>query len=667
MRGAVDSDERTNILDRHSRAFATVGVSDEKVNGDGLVDDGVERDMGVSHFNWSQFWASILPQFLFPFSILFIAPFAPGYAANILALARPGTLVESLVALNLTFMLTIPFVTIVAWALLPHDTDKMIAGTLRADAIHVAACLTSIRLAICIKYAYLSPKVFAERLRHWATTKERRKEQLITGWLTLSKKIIHQEVAATVLRNLHHGSRDAVLQVEAKDLPRLLAILSGDAARAIIVTALGLNDEAAREANKGTEAEAVKSTGAEVEAAKSTVGAYCGEVKTAVIASSAVKTAVIAASPSLNDQLETALREGGDLEPLPLRTGLRGGVAEAAVTSVRAAAAADANATIPVPASRLLHIPASSFVEALELSAQHGVTSITHRASGLFFLLSIITTFGSTFIRYIFHLPILGTSTLESVVIIGHWISNIFIMGATFLFLAIAAIDHRRRAITLQSLGLFFSPGTRAGRSTEPVLFLDSFEQTRAFFAVREMCLTFGCVFHERLIRVSSMQLVVFIMLAGYSIITLFLADGGDTGPLVSAYIVLIVLVMPAFIVCAFGLWEAAKANDEAHRHVSIIANVRIAMRLAEPANVRETGFEATTTTATTRASELSQLLILLTDVERCIKEQHEASSISILGIPATWSLAQNYVGFVISLATLGTTLFLSRLTVRVA
>jgi hypothetical protein len=57
-----------------------------------------------------------------------------------------------------------------------------------------------------------------------------------------------------------------------------------------------------------------------------------------------------------------------------------------------------------------------------------------------------------------------------------------------------------------------------------------------------------------------------------------------------------------------------------------------------------------------------SRTLELLREVERTLKRQSETSPISILGIPATWSLFQKFGGVLLSLETLGTTLLFSRL-----
>jgi hypothetical protein len=58
----------------------------------------------------------------------------------------------------------------------------------------------------------------------------------------------------------------------------------------------------------------------------------------------------------------------------------------------------------------------------------------------------------------------------------------------------------------------------------------------------------------------------------------------------------------------------------------------------------------------------ISRTLELLREVERTLKRQSETSPISILGIPATWSLTQKFFGFILSLETLGATLLFSRL-----
>jgi hypothetical protein len=300
-----------------------------------------------------------------------------------------------------------------------------------------------------------------------------------------------------------------------------------------------------------------------------------------------------------------------------------------------------------------LFIPVSVFVEALQLSAQKQSLSLSSFSRKFLMMVSAIGTFASSIVRFSFGVPVLGDTLIEHIIIIGHWISNLVFMGITFQFIAIGAIDHSRRRLALKMLGKAFTPGVKNGESTPPALVFDTHHQTRAFLAARGVLHFFGCAFHERLVLVTSVQIVVFSLFAAYSIISLFLAPEHAIGEIISAFIVLQVLVMPAFLCCGAGLWYAALANDEAVRHVSVIVNARLNMVLTQrfSDNVSDVDHEST-----------SRTLELLREVERTLKRQSETSPISILGIPATWSLFQKFGGVLLSLETLGTTLLFSRL-----
>jgi hypothetical protein len=526
--------------------------------------DEEEISDSTSTFRWSQFLTMLLPQCFLPFSLPIVALFSPGAALNFAGIPKPPSIVFLVVFFPLVLFLgAAPVVTIVAWLMSPSDTDTVVAGTLRADAIHVAASYACLRLAICVKYAFIPHTKFMQRLRTWASSQERNDEQLISGWMNINRATIVREVAVAVLRHSSYAS--AQLSLKAKELPRLYAILDSPDARAIIVQSL------------------------------------VSEVET-------------------GDEKESSSTPSSPFVSTP---------------------------------DAIIHIPVSTFAEALETAAQSRVKLLNQWTSALFFFLSILTTFASTIIRRVYHEPIIGSTTIQHVIIIGHWISNFLVMGVTYNFLIIGAVDHRRRASSLEILGRCFSTGVRNGRATEPVLAFNTLEQTRAFLATRGILLNFGSKFHERLILVTSFQLVVFVILACYCILTFLLTTADDVGSLISSYIVLLVLVTPAFVCCGFGILEAAKANDEAHRHVSIVVNARMSLRFAAH---EENG----PTSPLPDDSVIKQVLLLLYDVERSLKEQ---TTISILGVPATWALAQTFFGFIFSLITVGTTLFFSKLT----
>ena len=559
-----DSESTSIMSTSHSRTFSSNSITDT---------DADEEEIGdsTSTFRWSQFLAMLLPQCLLPFSIPLVALFSPNAALNFAGIPHPPSYFYLFVVLPVFMCLNAaPLVTIVAWLMSPSDTDTVIAGTLRADAIHVAASYACMRLAVCVKYAFIPHKNFVQRLRTWVSTQDRSNEQLISGWMTINHATIVREVAIAVLRHSSYAS--AQLSLKAKELPRLYAILDSPDARAIIIQSL------------------------------------------------------IREAAELGDD-----KESSNTSPTAL--------------------------TSTLPPDAIVHIPIPAFAEAIETAAQSRVKFISKMAAAFLFLLSFFTTFSTTIIRLVYQENVIGTTTIQHIIIIGHWISNVIILGLTYNFLIIGAVDHRRRASSLEILGRCFSSGVRNGRATEPVLSFNTLEQTRAFLAARGILLSFGGKFHERLIIVTSFQLIVFVILAAYCILTFLLTTSNDVGPLISSYVVLMVLVTPAFICCGFGLWEAAKANDEAHRHVSVVVNARMSLRFA--------AHEENGPCATSSPLPYAQVLLLLFDVERSLKEQHESSPISILGIPATWGLAQTFFGIIVSLVTVGTTLFFSQLTGR--
>jgi hypothetical protein len=225
------------------------------------------------------------------------------------------------------------------------------------------------------------------------------------------------------------------------------------------------------------------------------------------------------------------------------------------------------------------------------------------------------------------------------VVVVAHWASNLLIMGVVFSFLFIGAVDHRRRAGALGLLGRLFA--SRGGQ--EPLLALHSPAQVRAFLAARGTLLAFGSVYHERLVLVTSAFLVLFVVMGGYCCVVMFLVAAADVGPLASACVLLHVLVLPAFVVCGLGLYEAAEANAAAARHVAVVVGTRVQLRLRADFDGAKEG----------------ALLALLEDVERGLQEQ---AGVSILGVPATMGLLASYGGLWLSLEAFALTTLLARL-----
>lgn len=524
-------------------------ISTEEIDASGSENE-------VVRFRWNQFLGQLFPQFLYPVSIPFVACFTSYYAARNLMGVVPTSWKVLPIYLIFFFSSLAPLITLGAEIYSPTHSYEAIDGTLRADIVHVLAAYISLRLGVCIKYAYMLPATYSERTQKIPPESERRDEQLISGWYSLTSNTISREVAIAVTKQAEASK--AFFGIKRQALLRLFAVFDCEESKKIIETSLGIDGS----------------------------------------------TEIVDLSVTSSDEQQ-------------------------------------------------LFIPVSIFVEALQVSAQKQSLGMSSFSRKFLYLVSALGTFASTIVRFSFGVPVLGETLIEHIIIIGHWISNLVYMGITFQFIAIGAIDHSRRRLALKMLGKAFTPGVKNGESTPPALVFDTHHQTRAFLAARGVLHFFGCAFHERLVLVTSVQIVVFSLFAAYSIISLFLAPEHAIGEIISAFIVLQVLVMPAFLCCGAGLWYAALANDEAVRHVSVIVNARLNMVLTQrfSDNVSDVDHEST-----------SRTLELLREVERTLKRQSETSPISILGIPATWSLFQKFGGVLLSLETLGTTLLFSRL-----
>lgn len=294
-----------------------------------------------------------------------------------------------------------------------------------------------------------------------------------------------------------------------------------------------------------------------------------------------------------------------------------------------------------------LRIPVAVLVEALLLSAAKRVSGFTLFSTRLLFFIALVGTFTTTVLRATFSVPVLGYSMLDGIVIVGHWGANIFFMGAVYNFLLIGAVDFKRRARAHKVLAALFSPGSHRGATREPLLVFDSVGQARAFLDARALLLTFGAAYHERLVLVTSSFLVVFSALAAYCIVAIFTATSANLGPLIASFILLHVLVLPAFACCALGLNEAAGANTEARHHVAAVVNARVHARLK----------------AADAGQRLDPLMLeLLADVEDIVRVQGEQEPIMILSHEATNGLTQSLVAAWTSIETVAVTAFANTL-----
>lgn len=267
-------------------------------------------------------------------------------------------------------------------------------------------------------------------------------------------------------------------------------------------------------------------------------------------------------------------------------------------------------------------------------------------------LIGLVSTFASTVLRAVYGLPVLGADAIESVVIIGHWISNVIMLPTTFGFLCVGVVDHMRRARALDHLARIFEPTSRregggavgllATTVRPAVLALDSLADVRAFLATRHLLLAFGAGFHKRLVVVIGTNLVVFIGAAAYCLIALIIAHA--SAAVIAPVVLLNVLVGPAIALCAAGLTCAAMANASAARGIAVIVHARLRARLAADAS----------------GAPPAVSFALLEDVERALRER--AEPVNILGVAATPALGSALLGFFASVETVVVTICLQRL-----
>jgi len=263
-------------------------------------------------------------------------------------------------------------------------------------------------------------------------------------------------------------------------------------------------------------------------------------------------------------------------------------------------------------------------------------------------LIGLVSTFSSTVLRAALSIPILGTSTYDSCVIIAAWISNFLLLPTIFTFIAVGVVDHARRKQALETLSRLLQPSPlrSGGRSTvgilasavQPaVLPLETVSNVRAFLAVRSLLLAFGAGFHARLVTVISGDLIVLAIVTIYCVISALTASTASGLGVIAASLVLHhSLVVPAVALCALGLYMASEANTAAFQSTAVIAQTRLFMRVASGANNEKTP---------------PPVFGLLDDVEKVLREN--AEPITILGIAATPVLTNSLVGGFFSVETL--------------
>jgi hypothetical protein len=262
--------------------------------------------------------------------------------------------------------------------------------------------------------------------------------------------------------------------------------------------------------------------------------------------------------------------------------------------------------------------------------------------------IGLISMFSTTVLRAALSIPILGTSTYDSCVIIAAWISNFLLLPTIFTFIAVGIVDHARRKLALETLSRLLQPSPlrSGGRSTvgilasavQPaVLPLENISNVRAFLAVRSLLLAFGAGFHARLVTVISGDLIVLAVVTIYCVISALTAPTTSGVAVITSSLVLHhSLVVPAVALCALGLYMAAEANTAAFQSTAVIAQTRLFMRVAS---------------GRTSHDIPPPVFGLLDDVEKVLREN--AEPITVLGIAATPVLTNSLVGGFFSVETL--------------
>lgn len=283
-------------------------------------------------------------------------------------------------------------------------------------------------------------------------------------------------------------------------------------------------------------------------------------------------------------------------------------------------------------------IHVGALAEAIILSAAEEASAygkLLFRAS---MMISVLSTVATAILRAALGLPALGYSRSDAVVVIAHWIGNLFVLGAVFAFLMIGAVDHFRRTRASYLLRHIFS---KHSGPLGPMVELDSLQNVRAFMAVRGVLASFGAIYHERLVLVLSCNLVIYLLVAAYVVVTLFRAPSGALFMILCPFLLLHVLVAPAFLCIALGLKEAAFANIESRRLVGVVIEARLRLRFSEL--MQEQG-----------------IFDLLKDCQSDIKNDDE-QRIKILGFDASIRMLQSFLGAWASLETICITLFMTK------
>jgi hypothetical protein len=317
------------------------------------------------------------------------------------------------------------------------------------------------------------------------------------------------------------------------------------------------------------------------------------------------------------------------LDVEPLRVSLRGAGALARLCSELACGEAGAVITAAAEArggardgeGAALAVPVAAFAEAILLAAETESKAYAMRAVRLNMAGSLVSTFTTAVVRAALRSPQFGHDVYQLCAVVTHWVANLVILGVTLTFLMVGAVDHFRRARSHALLGGFFSAQRGAAA---PALDLADPENAHAFIAARGLLCAFGEAYHERLVLVTACSLATFLVVAAYVVASLYTSPAGSAlGLALCPFILLHVLVWPAFACILAGLFQAARANSEMSKHTAVVVQARLRARMARLGGADE-------------GKAAAPSFALLEDLECWLRASQHEAAVSIWGFEVT-------------------------------
>ena len=599
-------------------------------------DDAGEATREDTRFSLSQFLEQLFVQTFFPFSApLLLLARGAGAAANVTALplAPPRVGIKSLLIWSFfTFLPIAAFAVVAAWALIPQGGGgDALLPLIRADVLQVVFASLSLRTAIAYKYAFMARAVYRRRMRVWVSTEERQADQLITSWLSLSRATIEREVGAQV-------SAAARGAVRARDVDAFH--LTPDALARLRA---GLGEEARR-----------------------TLDELAGKRQ------------------GSRRLLGASTRRRGDPSG-----GGGGGGSDSGDGGQPLAGGTECDKA----GAETVAVPAHALVVALMLQAERLIAPLRSRTRFFLIFIGIVSTFGTTAARVSLGGSALGSSSLQTIVIVGAWVISATQIGLVFNFLGISAIDNERRCRALNLLGRLMlppppecgaaqvaamlkasqeasaqgsmcaaavmpAPRERTPAPATPVLALDSARAARAFLAARRLLSSFGSGFHARLLMVVTTVVLLGAGAAAFALASMLLATDAPTT--LASVVIMHVLVFPVAAIIWLDLTTASRTNDAAAAHAAIVAGVRLELRFA--LHEHDDPSAAAGEPRGRGQLALHSLLPLLEDLERSLRVQE--APVVVFGHVASPTLTQSFVGLYLSVETTILSILIGRLVV---